>query len=177
MCAISSNNMAPYQELGVRLKNTNNAPKRGIQISMVPVLIVLGVILVGVGIWFFVINRGLPDGLSSAPTGEVIKTLPKELVFEKDALIEKSYAFNYPHEGTVQSVVRYISKEQMARNVLSVRSTLVADGWITVQDANEKSRTTFLYAQRNNYKEEINITFEEVDGSISVTVAYAKKDN
>lgn len=179
MCAIYSNNfMAPYQGLGTRVPSSaNNSIKPRAKFPLKAIAIIAGVLIVGGAAWFFIANRGLPDGLTAAPSGEAIKTLPKELIFEVNAAIEKSYAFNYAHEGTIQSVVQYTSQGQMGENVVRIRNNLTAQGWSIMQDANDKARNTFFYATRANYAEEVNITLEEVGGQVSITVAYAKKNN
>lgn len=117
--------------------------------------------------------RELPDGsiYREAVADSVVSGFPSELLIEEGAVVSQSYAIQYERERTEQPVVSYYSARSMEENVEDFGNLLRENNWQITQSADANQSLTFFYATRNT--EDVNITFEERQDGLFITIAYS----
>jgi hypothetical protein len=153
--------------------------------KMTPILVIIVAIALLAGLYFFYAqNRGaisgareevteLPDGniMRTAQENEIVSTFPKELIREEGVSIANSYSINYAGDNVNLPVVSFNSALSMTENAELYGQYLNNAGWTLTHEADPTQDVTFFYGLKDGAN--LNITFENANGQVKVTIAYS----
>lgn len=181
--------MAPYQSWDTPPKENNStAPQTmhtpspfivAIKRLWRPVLltiVIIGALLLGFMLVRYIVEKTRkPQETVTATSGKIIGDFPAELVLEPSAVAKESYSVHYNTQGVSQPVLSYVSKKTIPENVAIFRNYFVVNNWTILHNANPLDRFTYFYAMRNNYKNEANVTMEQVGNQVQITISYVAR--
>ena len=140
--------------------------------------IIIIVIAAGLAYWFTQSEKTTEvapnQTVTTAADGKTVSNFPDELMLEQDAAIKQSFSLADKSTGVNQPVVQYVSKRSLSENVVAYRNYLANNGWAISHEANPAENPTYFYAS-NKDGAQLNITFVESAGQVSVSIAYANK--
>ena len=162
------------------VKPSSSAPHRSTK-SVISIVIIF-VVLAAFALWLTTLNTETitrdENGniVRTAPEGELVRNFPQGLLLEEGAPIDLSYSISYGGEETTLPFARYTSNKSYSENISEFRRTLKSEGWVILQDADDKVLpTTNIYAQKEGT--DVNVIFTQKENEVEIQIAYSAKKN